>query len=54
MGKIALPTWNLPVHLAVHWPTDLVGGLLIGATWLWLTWWAFARFRVAVSPRVSA
>jgi undecaprenyl-diphosphatase len=32
------------VYLAVHWPTDILRGLLIGATWLAGTWTAFTRY----------
>lgn len=42
------------LYLAVHWPTDLVGGLLIGIVWLVGTWRAFARHpahRVALTRR---
>jgi undecaprenyl-diphosphatase len=31
------------LYLAVHWPTDLIGGALIGAAWLFGSWHAFAR-----------
>lgn len=32
------------VYLSVHWPTDVVGGTVVGVIWLGVGIWAFGRF----------
>lgn len=47
---IVLLTAYSRLYLAVHWPTDVIGGVLIGITWLFVTWRAFDRFRERSRP----
>ena len=41
------------LYLEVHWPTDLIGGLLTGTVWLGCSWLAFERFARATAIGVE-
>ncbi len=42
------------LYLSVHWPTDLIGGFLIGVVWLAGTWKAFTTFELRGLVRRTA
>lgn len=53
VGPVVFISLTSRIYLGVHWPTDVIGGALIGLVWLGFTYYAFRDTADAAHPRSS-